>query len=102
MCFKSYRHSGRFILKEVRVPTQEFLHACREDGRLKMQFIQSDDEIAEEEEQGHDDDDDENGGRGDGDRECDDDHNHKNDDEGDDDNDEGGEENVGIICKKLN
>ncbi|KAM7522591.1 hypothetical protein LguiA_012493 [Lonicera macranthoides] len=101
VCFKSYRHSGRFILKEVRVPTQEFLHACREDGRLKMQFIHSDDEIAEEEEQGHDDDGDENGGRGDGDREYDDDHD-KNDDEGDDDKDKGGEENVGIICKKLN
>ncbi|KAI3794760.1 hypothetical protein L1987_37397 [Smallanthus sonchifolius] len=44
VCLKSYRSNGRFILKEVRIPTQELLHACREDGRLKLQFIQSDDE----------------------------------------------------------
>lgn len=49
--FKPYRHNGRFILKEVRIPTQECLHACREDGRLKLQFIQSDDETIEEEEE---------------------------------------------------
>lgn len=59
VCFKSYRNNGRFILKEVRIPTQEFLHACREDGRLKLQFIQSDDETIEEddeeEEEGSDD-----------------------------------------------
>ncbi|XP_047940300.1 protein FANTASTIC FOUR 1-like [Salvia hispanica] len=51
--FKSYREDGRFILKEVRIPTQEFLHACREDGRLQMRFVQSDDEdeaAAEEDE----------------------------------------------------
>lgn len=42
--FKSYRHGGRFVLEEIRVPTQEFLHASREDGRLKLQFVQSDDE----------------------------------------------------------
>ncbi|GMI94568.1 hypothetical protein like AT5G22390 [Hibiscus trionum] len=39
VCFKSYRQDGRFVLKRVRVPTQEFLHACREDGRLKLQFL---------------------------------------------------------------
>ncbi|KZV30541.1 hypothetical protein F511_05691 [Dorcoceras hygrometricum] len=48
VCFKSYRQDGRFILKEIRIPTQEVLHACRENGRLKLQFIQSDDEILEE------------------------------------------------------
>ncbi|GFP92262.1 hypothetical protein PHJA_001370300 [Phtheirospermum japonicum] len=53
VCFRSYRQDGRFILKEIRIPTQEFLHACREDGRLRLQFISSDDEIFE------DDDDDE-------------------------------------------
>ncbi|KAL6566986.1 hypothetical protein OROMI_015390 [Orobanche minor] len=47
--FKSYRQDGRFILKEIRIPTQEFLHACREDGRLRLQFIHSDDEIFEDE-----------------------------------------------------
>ncbi|KAL3518557.1 hypothetical protein ACH5RR_021146 [Cinchona calisaya] len=47
VCFKSYRQDGRFILQEIRFPTQEFLHACREDGRLRLQLIQSDDEILE-------------------------------------------------------
>ncbi|XP_050214437.1 protein FAF-like, chloroplastic [Mercurialis annua] len=46
--FKSYRHDGRFVLKQVKVPSQEFLHAHREDGRLKMNFIQPRDEIIEE------------------------------------------------------
>uniref|UniRef100_A0A5B6YLE8 Putative suppressor protein SRP40 n=1 Tax=Davidia involucrata TaxID=16924 RepID=A0A5B6YLE8_DAVIN len=50
VCFKSYRHDGRFVLKEIRIPTQEFLHAYREGGRLKLHFVQSDDEIFEEEE----------------------------------------------------
>ncbi|XVE79234.1 hypothetical protein DITRI_Ditri14bG0041500 [Diplodiscus trichospermus] len=50
VCFKSYRQDGRFVLKEVRIPTQEFLHACREDGRLKLHFVQPNDEILEEEE----------------------------------------------------
>lgn len=48
VCFKSFREDGRFILKEIRIPTQEFLHACREDGRLMMHVIQSDDEIVDE------------------------------------------------------
>ncbi|KAK8661197.1 hypothetical protein V6N13_052095 [Hibiscus sabdariffa] len=39
VCFKSYRQDGRFVLKQVRIPTQDFLHACREDGRLKLQFV---------------------------------------------------------------
>nr|XP_016444165.1 PREDICTED: protein FANTASTIC FOUR 1-like [Nicotiana tabacum] len=51
VCFKSYREDGRFILKEIRIPEWEFLHACREDGRLKLQYIQSDDEILEEDEE---------------------------------------------------
>lgn len=46
--FKPYRENGRFILKEVKIPIPEFLHACRQDGRLKLQYIQSDDEIIEE------------------------------------------------------
>ncbi|XWS71456.1 hypothetical protein CRYUN_Cryun03dG0139500 [Craigia yunnanensis] len=50
ICFKSYRQDGRFVLKEVRIPTQEFLRACREDGRLKLHFVQPNDEILEEEE----------------------------------------------------
>ncbi|KAI5666742.1 hypothetical protein M9H77_16595 [Catharanthus roseus] len=56
VCFKSYRQDGRFILQEIRIPTQEFLHACREDGRLRLQFIQSDDEILQEDEEEDDDD----------------------------------------------
>ncbi|WOG92503.1 hypothetical protein DCAR_0311772 [Daucus carota subsp. sativus] len=51
VCFKSYRQNGRFVLKEVKTPIQEFLHACRQDGRLKLRLIQSDDEITEEEEE---------------------------------------------------
>ncbi|KAL8057845.1 hypothetical protein ABFX02_04G209800 [Erythranthe guttata] len=51
LCFISYREGGRLIMKEVRIPTQEFLHACRENGRLKMQFIHSDEEEEEEENQ---------------------------------------------------
>ncbi|KAJ4724854.1 Protein FANTASTIC FOUR like [Melia azedarach] len=62
VCFKSYRHGGRFVLKEIRMPGQEFLHACREDGRLKLQFIQPNEDILElqeeeeeEEEEGEED-----------------------------------------------
>lgn len=51
VCFKSFREDGRFILKEVRIPTQEFLHACRENGRLRLRFVHSDDEILEEDEE---------------------------------------------------
>lgn len=46
--FTSYRQNGRFVLKEVKIPIQESLQACREDGRLKLQYIQSDDEIIQE------------------------------------------------------
>lgn len=46
--FKSYRHDGRFVLKEVRMPTLEFLRACREDGRLTLQFVHPNDEITDE------------------------------------------------------
>lgn len=61
VCFKSYRDNGRFVLKEIRIPTKEFLHAHRENGRLKLNFVQPDgdmflqeeaeDEEAEEEEE---------------------------------------------------
>lgn len=54
VCFKSYRKNGRFILKEVKYPIQEFLHACRQDGRLKLQYIQSDDEIIDQDEKAGD------------------------------------------------
>ncbi|CAK9314292.1 unnamed protein product [Citrullus colocynthis] len=51
VCFTSYRQDGRFVLKEVRIPTQEFLQARREDGRLKLQIIQPNDYMLEEEEE---------------------------------------------------
>ncbi|XP_077232105.1 uncharacterized protein LOC143866516 [Tasmannia lanceolata] len=54
--FRSYRHDGRFVLKEIRIPTQELLHASREDGRLKLHFVQPDAEIAEEKKEEEDDD----------------------------------------------
>lgn len=46
--FKPYRKDGRFMLKEVRIPTQDVLEACREDGRLKLHFVHQDDETLEE------------------------------------------------------
>ncbi|XP_065865442.1 protein FANTASTIC FOUR 1 [Euphorbia lathyris] len=49
--FKSYRHDGRFVLKQVKMPSQEFLHAHREDGRLKLHFVQPSEEILEDEEE---------------------------------------------------
>lgn len=61
VCFKSFREDGRFILKEIRIPTQEFLHACREDGRLMMHVIQSDDEIVDEDDEDEDEDEDDDG-----------------------------------------
>ncbi|KAK3205689.1 hypothetical protein Dsin_019735 [Dipteronia sinensis] len=48
VCFKSYRHDGRFVLKEVRMPSQELLQACREGGRLKLQFVHPNDGIQDE------------------------------------------------------
>ncbi|KAF5470946.1 hypothetical protein F2P56_011431 [Juglans regia] len=59
VCFKSYRQDGRFVLKEIRIPTHEFLHACREDGRLKLHFVQPNDEILEEEDEEDEDEDEE-------------------------------------------
>ncbi|XP_047316832.1 protein FAF-like, chloroplastic [Impatiens glandulifera] len=56
VCFRSFRSDGRFVLKEIRIPTQEFLHARREDGRLRLQIIQSEDDHEgdmEEEEDHH-------------------------------------------------
>ncbi|KAK9058660.1 hypothetical protein SSX86_023502 [Deinandra increscens subsp. villosa] len=45
VCFKSYRCNGRLVLKEEKILTQDILHAYREDGRLKLQFIQFDDDV---------------------------------------------------------
>lgn len=59
VCFESYRHDGRFVLKEIRMPSQEFLHACREDGRLKLQFVHPNDDIQELEEGEYEEDEDE-------------------------------------------
>ncbi|KAH7561244.1 hypothetical protein JRO89_XS10G0199100 [Xanthoceras sorbifolium] len=47
VCFKSYRQDGRFVLKSVRTESQEVLQACREGGRLKLQFVQPNDDIQE-------------------------------------------------------
>ncbi|KAK4763195.1 hypothetical protein SAY86_008963 [Trapa natans] len=49
VCFKSYRHDGRFVLKEIRIPTKELLQASREDGRLRLHFIHPKEEVLEEE-----------------------------------------------------
>lgn len=45
--FVSYRNNGRFVLKQVQIPTQDFLHAHREDGRLTLHFVQHDGEEQE-------------------------------------------------------
>ncbi|XP_022153056.1 protein FANTASTIC FOUR 4-like [Momordica charantia] len=50
VCFTSYRQDGRFVLKEVRIPSQEFLQAHREDGCLKLQIVQPNDYVEEEDE----------------------------------------------------
>ncbi|PON48192.1 The fantastic four family [Trema orientale] len=82
VCFRSYRQDGRFVLKEVRVQSQEFLHACREDGRLKLHFVQPNDEILE--------DDDDDGGEHDDDRMEDDESEEDGADYDDEDDDENG------------
>lgn len=46
--YQSYRQNGRFVLKEVRTPTQECLKASREDGRLRLSFVQPDEDDEEE------------------------------------------------------
>ncbi|PRQ32372.1 putative The fantastic four family protein [Rosa chinensis] len=92
VCFKSYRHNGRFVLKEIRIPTQEFLHAYREGGRLKLNFIHHEDEQILSEVDREDDDDDEE-------EDCDDntDDQEENEDEHADDDavNEGNEANTG-------
>ncbi|MED6156908.1 hypothetical protein PIB30_018652 [Stylosanthes scabra] len=57
--FRSFRSNGRFVLKEIRIPSQDFLHASREDGRLKLHFIHPDDDDDEEDEDEDEDDEDE-------------------------------------------
>lgn len=42
--FKSYKNDGRFVLKEIMIPSQECLHASREDGRLKLHFVHKEDD----------------------------------------------------------
>ncbi|KAL3752310.1 hypothetical protein ACJRO7_013030 [Eucalyptus globulus] len=64
VCFKSYRNDGRFVLKEIRFPTQEFLHASREGGRLTLQFVHPGDDIEEDEGCLEDDEDDDQDGEG--------------------------------------
>ncbi|GJN13750.1 hypothetical protein PR202_gb00491 [Eleusine coracana subsp. coracana] len=38
VCFRSFRADGRFVLVEVVIPGKELLHACRDGGRLRLQF----------------------------------------------------------------
>ncbi|PKA65765.1 Protein FAF-like, chloroplastic [Apostasia shenzhenica] len=38
--FKSFREDGRFVLREIRIPTQRLLQATRGDGRLTMRVLQ--------------------------------------------------------------
>ncbi|CAA0810698.1 Protein of unknown function (DUF3049 [Striga hermonthica] len=49
VCFQSVREGGRFILKEIRMPTKELMQARREDGRLRLQYVHSDDDDGDSE-----------------------------------------------------
>ncbi|KAI3995536.1 hypothetical protein MKX01_023281 [Papaver californicum] len=52
VCLKSFRYSGRFVFKEIKIHTKEVLHACREDGRLTLHLVvPNDEEILEGEEE---------------------------------------------------
>lgn len=62
--FQCYRNNGRLILKEIRIPKQDFLHAHREDGRLKLHFVQPAQEEEEDEEEYLDDEEDYDGDEG--------------------------------------
>ncbi|KAF9594418.1 hypothetical protein IFM89_031020 [Coptis chinensis] len=48
VCYKSFRQDGRLVLKEMMIPTQgqEFMHACREHGRLTLHLVHADEEIS--------------------------------------------------------
>ncbi|OVA06033.1 The fantastic four family [Macleaya cordata] len=52
VCLRSYRYNGRFVLKEIEIPTVEVLHACREGGRLTLHLVLPEKEIPEEEGEG--------------------------------------------------
>ncbi|XP_047326156.1 uncharacterized protein LOC124929811 [Impatiens glandulifera] len=56
MCFKYFRNDGRFILKEVKIPNQEFLHVKREDGRLQLRLVHSESEDDDEDDDDDNDD----------------------------------------------
>uniref|UniRef100_A0A0E0K0N4 FAF domain-containing protein n=1 Tax=Oryza punctata TaxID=4537 RepID=A0A0E0K0N4_ORYPU len=41
---RAHRGDGRLVLREVRIPSRELLHACREDGRFKLHFAHPDEQ----------------------------------------------------------
>ncbi|KAF9598600.1 hypothetical protein IFM89_028269 [Coptis chinensis] len=49
--FKSFRHEGRFILKQIRIPTQVFFNAYREDGHLRLHPVRAVEDVGTNEEQ---------------------------------------------------
>ncbi|KAL9228589.1 hypothetical protein vseg_004149 [Gypsophila vaccaria] len=66
VCFQSFRQDGRFVLKEMKIPTHERLHASREDGRLRLCFVQPTDQDDDDDDTGDIVDDEDNGGEDDG------------------------------------
>lgn len=56
--FRSYRHDGRFVLREIKMPNNEIFHASRENGCLKLHLVPpieemtNDNEDEEQEEKG--------------------------------------------------
>ena len=52
--FRAYRHDGRFVLREIKIPNNEILHASRENGRLTLHLVPSIEEMTEEKEDAND------------------------------------------------
>ncbi|KAG6466545.1 hypothetical protein ZIOFF_075633 [Zingiber officinale] len=48
VCLKSFKKDGRFVLKKIRVPTQQCLQATRENGRLMLHLAQEEDDAKTE------------------------------------------------------
>ncbi|KAG8070907.1 hypothetical protein GUJ93_ZPchr0006g40754 [Zizania palustris] len=45
---RAHRGDGRLVLREIRIPSRELLHACREDGRFKLHFAHPEEQDEDE------------------------------------------------------
>uniref|UniRef100_A0A0D9VGN5 FAF domain-containing protein n=1 Tax=Leersia perrieri TaxID=77586 RepID=A0A0D9VGN5_9ORYZ len=48
---RAQRGDGRLVLREVRIPSRELLHARREDGRFKLHFAHPDEQQQQQQEE---------------------------------------------------